>query len=67
MEMSWRTGKDRLECRWSDRQLGVPYNPPWMQDASKTPQISGFPASLPDPSKLSPFGGRHWYALTRPR
>lgn len=62
IKSSWQTEADRLICRWSEaKEVQVPYNPPWIQDASKTTShaegVSPLVLEL-DFTRLSPFAGR---------
>jgi hypothetical protein len=61
MEMSWQRETGRLICQWSEVGERVPYNPPWMQDASRDVHRKNVSPSFLDFTKLSPFGGREWY------
>ena len=67
MEMSWLTETDRLVCRWSEVGERLQYNPPWIQGASRNVDQQDVSRSVPDFTRLSPFGGRDWYALARQR
>jgi hypothetical protein len=62
---SWRTEGGRLICRWPEaKQMQVPYNPPWMQDVSKSSphneSVSPLVLEL-DFNRLSVFAGRGWF------
>jgi hypothetical protein len=63
IKISWGTEADHLAGRWSeDKDLQVPYNPPWMQDAANTAprREAASPLVLAlDFARLSPFG-RGW-------
>ena len=61
MKMSWQTDPDRLVCRWSEAGEHIRYNPPWVQDdPGSTPGDNHPPTPLVF-TKLSPFGGAHWF------
>jgi len=66
MKMSWQTETGRLVCRWrSEVGQYVQYDPHWMQDASRSIHRENVLQSVPVFTRLSPFGGREWYALNR--
>jgi hypothetical protein len=67
MKMSWQTETDRILCRWSEVGERVQYNPRWVQDASRDVDMKNVPTSIPDFTRLSPFGGREWYTPDRER
>jgi len=67
MEMSWQTETDRVVCRWSEVGERIQYNPVWIQDASSNVHRKNISTSVLDLAKLSPFGGREWYAPDRLR
>jgi hypothetical protein len=56
MKMAWETETGHLACRWSGAGEHVPYDPPWIQDASRSAQRKTT-SPLPDFAMLSPFGG----------
>ena len=62
MKMSWQTEAVRLVCRWSELGERVPYNSRWIQDASRIVHGRDVSPSVLVFTKLSPFGGREWYA-----
>ncbi len=64
MKMSWQTEADRLACRWSELEERIQYKPRWIQDASNDVQ-QNISLSVTDFTRLSPFGGKDWYALDR--
>jgi hypothetical protein len=62
---SWQTEANRLICRWSEaKEERFPYNPPWIQEAFKTPphreRVSPLVLEL-DFRRLSPLAGRGWF------
>ena len=67
MKMSWQTETDRVVCRWSEMEKRVRYDPRWIQDAAREVETKNVPASIPDFTKLSPFGGSEWYGPGRER
>jgi hypothetical protein len=62
MKVSWQTETDRLVCRWSEAGERVQYNPRWVQDASRNVHKKNVSPLVLDFTRLSPFGGREWYA-----
>jgi len=64
MKMSWQT-TDRLSCRWSEVGERLPYNSPWIQDASTIVHMQNVPPWILAFARLSPFGGGNWYAPHR--
>jgi hypothetical protein len=66
MKMSWQTESDRPICRWSEVGNSVQYNPSWAQDALGAAYSSFLPSGS-DFTRVSPFGGKKWYALLRER
>ncbi len=67
MKILWQTETDRLVCRWSEVGERAQYDPRWIQDASRNVHQKSLSLSVPDFTRLSPFGGKEWYALDRPR
>ena len=67
MQMAWQTPAKHLECRWSVAGERVQYNPPWIQEASRSVPRRDIAPLVPDFTRLSPFGGPHWYVLDRLR
>jgi hypothetical protein len=64
IKISWGTEADHLASRWSEaKDVQVPYNPPWMQDAAGTAAhreaVPPLELAL-DFTRLSPFG-RGWF------
>ncbi len=67
MKMLWRPTTDRLVCQWSEVGERAQYNPHWIRDASRNVDPKNVSLSVLDFTRLSPFGGKEWYALDRPR
>jgi hypothetical protein len=67
IKISWRTEADHLAGRWSEaKDLQVPYNPPWMQEAANAAahrDVSPLALELDFLDRLSPFG-RAWFERT---
>jgi hypothetical protein len=59
MATSWQTETGGLASHWSDIGQRIPYNPQWMQEASR--MQSGYLAPVPDFASHSPFGGATWF------
>jgi hypothetical protein len=57
MRSVWQTETGRLECRWSEAEKRVQYNPRWMQETSE----SSYVPPVPDFSSHSPFVGVSWF------
>lgn len=60
MKVSWQTETDRLVCRWTEAGEHVKYNPPWMQEVSRSVDVTVSLSDL-DFTALSPFGSGEWY------
>lgn len=60
MKTSWQTEGDRIVCRWSEAGKRIQYNPPWLQEASRSVDKSVSPV-IPDFTMHSPFGSGEWY------
>jgi hypothetical protein len=56
MKMSWQTEADRLVCRWSEVGERIHYKPRWIQDVSRNVHRENVSTSVPDFTRLSPFG-----------
>ena len=67
MKMSWQTETGRLLCRWSEAAERVQYDSCWIQDASREVHLKNPSPLVPDFTRLSPVGGKEWYALDRLR
>jgi hypothetical protein len=66
VKMSWQGSTERLECRWSEVANRPQYDLSWIQDDSTDVHTKNVSPSIPDFTRLSPFGGK-WYAPDRLR
>jgi hypothetical protein len=67
MKMLWQTETGHLVCRWAEAGKRAPYSPPWIPDDPRAISTRNIASSVVDFTRVSPFGGRHWYALDRLR
>ena len=65
MKTLWQTKAGSLVCRWSEVEERVRYNPHWIQEASTSIRRENLSPSVLDFARLSPFGGREWYSISR--
>jgi len=65
VKSSWQGEAGRLVCRWAEtKELQVPYDAPWIHDASQTaPHAEGVSplAVALDFTRLSPLAGKGWF------
>lgn len=62
MKMAWDSGTDRILCRWSEAGERAQYKPSWIVDTSES--SARVPSPVPDFTRLSPFGGKDWFATS---
>lgn len=60
MNLSWRSEKGHLICRWSGAGEHAPYSPEWMQVTANVNPMIPAPTFL-DFTRVSPFGGLRSY------
>jgi hypothetical protein len=62
LKSRWQADAGHLICTWSEAEMQVPYNPPWMEDTSKVVSQDDTISVSPelDFKKVSLLGGSRW-------